>query len=843
MKKITLHLTILLLITLFANKIVLSSTISGKIMDKDSVSILFANVYVKNTTYGAVSNYKGDYFVDIAPGSYTLVFSSLGFINVEKEIVIKKNEKLVLNIIMYTSDVMITDIEIVADKIDRAKRIIKNARENRKLYLNNFDNFECNSYVKTSIEKESEEKIVDSTKNSKDFESYIKNEKLNLIEYVAQTFFTQPNRFKENVTAYHNYSEEKPNEGVSISVDAQYGENNIAPTHNFTDDPYIFYKNSTSGNFNFNENLLNFPALCEQPLVSPIASNSPLYYKYEFIECFTENGTKINKIKVIPLNKIGALFNGTIFIEDSTWAVVSVDLFINEEALTLYQNFNIIQNYQKIDSNIYLPIRTDITYTIGDKDEKILGSSKIINKDYKVNQDINKKIFSNEIISYNEDAFDKDSVYWEENRPISLKSNELDFIDKTDSIQEYYKSEKYLDQQDSAFNAIRWWTPLAYYGYKNHNSGIEFFVGGLVQQVVPFGVGGYRHRLPFYIYKRLDNGMLIETKYQIDYGFRNKDLKGKVGVGLTYLPKKFVRTFVEIGDNYDLINNYAAFEQVFSRSNYVRTKSLSVSQRMEIFNGFYGELTFLYSNQIPIDNIKLEKWSAYLFGDYNTPIEFEQYIKTEVKLELKYLIGQKYIIRKNAKLIIGTDFPEISFIYRKGIPNLLSSEVNFDYLELGAKYNVKLARLGDLRWQIKAGIFLNKKDLRILEYKYFRGSDSYFFIDPVNSMQLLGLTLNTNYQYLQANAIHHFTGIINKIPIIKLTKITLAAGAGTLNIPEQNFYHFEMFGGIERVFKFKKQLFRVGAYAVTSDNTLSKADFQFKFGVSFFDSYTNKWGY
>lgn len=818
-----------------------AASLSGKITNSDSVPIAYANIYVKNTTYGTVSNLKGEYFIDLKSGTYIIVYSSLGFQNIEKEIVIKASENLKFDIVLIETDVLIDDIEVIAKKVDRAKLIMKKVRYNRKTFVESISNYECFSYVKTSIEKETESQISDSLSNSKDFNSYLVNEKVNLVEYFAQTYFKKPDNFKENILAYHNYTDEKPEQTMSMSID--YGEDNIVPSNIIRENPYIFYKNSSSGNFNFYDNLLNFPALCEQPLVSPIAYNSNLYYKFEFIENFVENGIEINKIRVSPLNNSSALFYGNIFIEDSTWALVSVDLFINENALTLFSNFNIIQNYNKIEDNIYLPVRTDITYTIKDNSEKILGSSKIIYKDYLVNQKLDYVKFNNEIISYADDAFDKDSSYWTENRLITLKSNELEFIKKTDSIQQYYSSEEFLDNQDSTFNAIRWWSPLVYVGYQNHNSGIEFYLGGLIQQVIPFGVGGYRHRLPFNLNKRFENGMYLETNFQVDYGFQNKDFKGKVGVGLTYFPKKSVRTFIEIGDNYEIINNSASIQQSFSRSNYARCKSFNIKQRMEIFNGMYAELSYLYSNQSPINDIQLERWSDFLFNELNEPIEFETYIKSEVKLELKYIIGQKYIIRKNAKIILGSDYPELSFIYRKGIPGLFKSEVDFDYIEIGAKGIKQLARFGESRWQLKAGWFLNKKDLRVLEYKYFRGSDPYFFSDPVNSMQLLVPTLNTDNKFLQANYIHHFKGIFNKIPLIKFLKIEPAAGVEILSIPQQNFYHFEMYAGIERIFRIRKQLIRVGAYAVTSDNTLSKADFSFKFGISFFDSYKNKWGY
>ncbi len=835
---------LLVVLVAFMSQFAFSATISGTIMSPDSSALPFSTVYVKNTTYGVTADYYGKYFIQLKPGSYTLIFSCLGSQSVEKQVVVQSSN-LKIDMILPNSDVQIPQVEVVANKKDKGKEILIKVRDKRRDYLFAVDNFECNSYVKTSIEKEFEEEKVDSLIPKKDFTTFLKTESMNLIEYVAKTYFKRPEKYKEIISGYHDFTESKPFDySVNVEVGGTYGEHDIAPHQYMPDNPFLFYQNITSGDFNFYKNQISIPNLCSQPLVSPIAYNSAVYYNFYYETSFYQDSVKIYKIKVEPRNKVSALFYGSIYVEDSTWALRSVDLNINEQALLIYKNFNIIQNYQKLDDSIYLPIRTEITYTIKNGKETITGNTKIIRQDYLVNQPIDKKVFNNEVIVYQPDAMDKDSVFWQDTRPIALKYTELRFVKNTDSIRTYYLSDEYLDKQDSTFNHFNWWSPFVGVGYKNHYSGITFWLDGLINQMNPFGIGGYRHKLSFYLNKRFQNGMLLETKPFIDYGFRNEDLKGKFGVGLTYLPLKFVRTYVEFGDYYDMINTYSSFEQIFSRSNYVENKFFSIKQRMEIVNGLYAELSFKYSNQLPIDNLQLSNWSTFVFGEVNTPIDFDQYIKCETKLELKYVPGQKYVIRNNRKIIIGSDLPEINFIYRKGIPDLLKSEVNFDYVELGSKGIFKLSRWGESRWQIKAGMFTNKKSLRVLEYKYFRGSDEIFFSSPVSSMQLLPNVFSTNNSFLQANFIHHFNGsVLCKVPLFKYLKLSIAAGGGSLNIPDENFYQMEMFAGLEKIFRIKTQLFRFGLYGVTADNNLSAADFSIKFGISVFDAYKKKWDY
>jgi len=830
---------------LLISQITFGQYIKGTIKDKNGGPLPFASIYIKNSTTGASSNLKGEYFLENKPGTYIIVYSFVGYETVEKEVIFTKHKHQEVNINLIESSTSLNAVEVVANTKDRAKEIMKQVRDKRKFYLSQIQNFSCDTYLKTSLEKERKKPIpIDSLKNTastkegKDMVSHLKNEKLNLIESISETFYKEPGKYKEVVVAYHDYAEtQSESNGVSITVD--YGSDDIAPTQYTAENPYLLYSDIMSSELNFYKNLIKYPTVSQQPLLSPIASNSSLSYSYNFAGSFYEDQQLIYKIDVKPIYKSEALFYGTIYIEDSTWALRSVDLSINRAALLFCKEFKVIQKYSKVNTNQYIPIRRELFYTISDGKFNIIGNSRVNHSNYQINREFPPKIFGNEIKKYEVDAFDKDSTYWTNIRPITLKESELQFIHESDSLKAYYTSDEYYAKTDSSFNKINIWSILNGVGHRNRKNGTEWYLSGIFEQVIPFGIGGYRHKLPGYFNKEFKNDYLLETKGFIDYG-----LKGKLGVGLTYFPKKFVRTFIEVGDFYDHINDFASIEQAFSRSNYIRTKSVSISQRMEIVNGLFGELSFDYSDQQPINNIELANWSNNLFGGLNTPTEFERYTKSEVKLELKYRIKQKYILKGNKKIIIGTKHPEITMVYRKGISGLFNSEVNFDYIELGIKDEMQLARFGSSRWEAKAGTFPNKQNLRTLEYKYFRGSDRWFFSDPVRSFQLLDSIFSTPNEYLKANYIHHFEGsILNKIPLINKLKLQLAAGAGTLIIPDADFAHFEMFAGVERIIRIKQQLFRLGAYAVTADNSLNEPDLTFKFGISFYNTFTKKWDY
>ncbi|CAN5295900.1 hypothetical protein BH09BAC5_BH09BAC5_04450 [soil metagenome] len=855
----------------------LAGVIKGTIRDTTGEPIPFVVVGVKNSTYGVNSSLSGYYFMELKAGTYTLVFSQLGLEPQEHLVTITDEKPAVLNIVMKASQKELNEVQITAkgDR-DRGKEIMKLVIDNRGDYWDKVDNYKCNTYQKSSLEKFPTEKALaqaraDSIKGiiknkedsmtvevrktddsvtvkrggKDDFERAISNKKINLIESVAETYFKSPNAFKENILAYHDYAENKQFNGRGVSKSVEYGEHEIAPVQYEAENPYLLISDAQSGDFNFYKNQIDVPALSSRPLLSPAAGTAFLNYRFELLDSMEENGHIVYKIGVNPLFKSDALFSGLIFVQQGTWAIVSVNLCINTDVLLFCKEFCVIEDYSEVAPGIFLPVRREFMYTIRDGKYNIVGNTRVDHSDYVVNGTLPPKLFNDEVKHYETDAFDKDSAYWIDHRTISLDDKEIKYINEADSLAAYYQSPKYLNTLDSAFNHLNVWSFLLNgFGHRNRVRGTEWGMDPLIAQAVPFGVGGYRHKLGGYFNKDFTNGMLLETDGQVDYGFLNNDVRGKAGVGLTYIPLHFVRTFVRFGDYYDMINNFASLESVFSRSNYVRCQQFSIAQRMEIVNGLFGELTYEYSNQFPITGMKLEAWSTQVFGALNTPIDFDQYIKSEVRLELKYRFRQKYIIKHNKKIIIGTKYPEIRFLYRKGIPGMFGSEVNYDYIEFSSADEFKFARFGTSSWNVLGGAFVNKKDLRVLEYKYFRGSDSFIFSDPMRSFQLLGPTLNTPDAYFRLNYIHHFEGCFSsKIPFFNKLKITSSVGGGVLMIPSQDFYHEEFFIGIERIIRIRKQLFRLGVFAVTADNTFVKPAITWKIGMGFYNSFTRKWSY
>ena len=170
--------------------------------------------------------------------------------------------------------------------------------------------------------------------------------------------------------------------------------------------------------------------------------------------------------------------------------------------------------------------------------------------------------------------------------------------------------------------------------------------------------------------------------------------------------------------------------------------------------------------------------------------------------------------------------------------------MNFDYLELGVNDEFTIPYLGKSKWNIQMGAFVNKKNLRVIEWKYFRGSDRGFFSNPLSSFQLLGTTLFSESSYLRGNYVHSFDGnIFNKLPLIGKLGLQLSGGIATLIIPDQDFAHLESFIGISRQFRVFGGLVKFGVFLSSSINSTNKSKFELKVGANGYNSFNNQWDY
>jgi len=199
----------------------------------------------------------------------------------------------------------------------------------------------------------------------------------------------------------------------------------------------------------------------------------------------------------------------------------------------------------------------------------------------------------------------------------------------------------------------------------------------------------------------------------------------------------------------------------------------------------------------------------------------------------------------NRKVVIGSSFPTFNLTHRKGWDGILGSSIDFDYLEAEIEQSIVLGVLGNMRYSIKAGQFINTKDLRFVDVKRFRQSDPYLFSNPLKSFQLLDTSLIARDPFIEAHIIHHFNGaIVNNIPLVKKLKIRTVVGAGAMWVQEGNFRHAEIMAGLERSFKLgPRRRLKIGLWGVLAESNFTKPKTDWKISFDIIDTWKKDWSY
>ena len=840
---ITLFTSFLLPILCFSNHI------NGVISDKHGEPLPFASIYIKNTTYGVSSNAFGEYFIELKPGNYTIVYSYIGFKSEEKLIILQDIPQKI-NIILYENDQNLIEYEVVSNTKNKALEIIDKVKKVKNDYVRK--SYSSKEYSKNTIEKRQfklqrkdtiEVWQLDTSKTIN-----LKNDVLKFVESYGDFYSIEPNKKNWSFKAYQDFADTKQEQDfVIIQSFEDFGNYNITPEYE-VEDKYEFLITLSEIEFDLFKN--NIPIqIANKPIVSPLSPGSRTYYKYDYLGFFPQkDSTKIHKIQITPRFKNELLLEGVLFIEDSTFLIKSVELELSGPIQSEFniENFHIIQNYQQFESQNVID-RKIIDYTIKEEIFKIIGNAVVINSNFNLSEKKPDYFKKNQVKFFSDSANLISNEQWDGFRAIDLKKNEVDYIQYTDSLRVYYQSEQYALEQDSNYNKISLakllWQGI---GHKNRYKGYSFYIWPVVSQFNFFGIGGYRHNLGFNYNKNISDKFKISTENNIDYGIVNKDFKGSTKISIITNNEKYKQLTIGIGDDYKPINRFPSISTAFSRSNYVRKQHIQTAYRTELLNGLYGEMKLEYCLQTPIDNLDLE---SDIFNSTDsilelTPLGFEPYRKFESRIQLTWLPFQKFYYKKNKKVVLGTKLPTVNFIYRKGVPKIFQSEVNFDYLELGVNDEFTIPHLGKSKWNIQMGAFVNKKNLRVIEWKYFRGSDRGFFSNPLSSFQLLGTTLFSESSYLRGNYVHSFDGnIFNKLPLIGKLGLQLSGGIATLIIPDQDFAHLESFIGISRQFRVFGGLVKFGVFLSSSINSTNKSKFELKVGANGYNSFNNQWDY
>ena len=764
----------------------LFSQVTGSVTSTQGEPLTFVNIYIENTYTGTTSNDNGIYELNISEkGTYTIVFKFIGYKTLKKTVSIN-SFPFTLDATLENEDISLTEVVINSDE-NPANKIIRNAIAHRKKNLENTKTYTSDFYSRGFIKIENvPEKILG--QEIGDLDGNLDSTRSGMIylsETISKLTYQYPDKLKEHI---------------------------IASKVSGNDNGFSF-NSASSVDFN----IYNPTVEIGNQIVSPIASNAFNYYRYKLEGVFYDDqGHLINQITVIPRRENDRVFSGTIYIVEDQWALYGLELSVTGEqaqipaakTITIKQTFS----YSDIDK-LWALISNNIDFSYGMFGITGNGRFTAVYSNYNFHPDFTKKTFTSEILSFEKEANKKDSLFWNNKRPVPLTAEEATDYVKKDSIQTIRKSETYLDSIDAERNKFKLTSVLFGYNYQNSYKNWNIGYSNPLENLSFNTVQGFNSDINLYFNKSYDDyTKRFSANAKINYGFSDERLRasGAISYKFNNTNRRFAKlsggVSVEqfngsnpisklINTAYSLLaeeNYMKLYEKQFIRADYSQ----------ELFNGLYLGSAIAYEARKPLFNTTDQAWFPQADKVYssNNPLDETAYTNAPfvshniMKLGINAFInfGQKYMSYPDGKFNVSSDkYPSLLIGYEKGFGATISN-YNFDEIKARIYQGFDVGNKGYFQYNLKGGTFINADNIAFIDYKHFNGNQTQIgsgssYINVFNNLPYY--SMSTNKSYAELHVEHDFKGfILGKIPLLNKLNFNLVAGAHALSVDGKNPY-------------------------------------------------------
>jgi TonB-dependent receptor len=114
-----------------------NGTLSGTITDGDfNDGLAFANIAVKGSDYGTATDFEGKYSINMAPGTYTVVFTFVGYSTKEvTDVIVKAGKVTVLNVTLSSAADALDDVVITVTRRKNSEEAVLEVQKNATVVL------------------------------------------------------------------------------------------------------------------------------------------------------------------------------------------------------------------------------------------------------------------------------------------------------------------------------------------------------------------------------------------------------------------------------------------------------------------------------------------------------------------------------------------------------------------------------------------------------------------------------------------------------------------------------------------------------------------------------------
>ena len=268
-------LYISLLFFIVVNNVFSQNRIHGIIKDAEADKPLpNANIYIKDTYIGTISNTDGNYKLEIPQIPSEVIVSYIGYET--RTILIEENGSQELNILLKPIAIQLQEVVVSSDQEDPAIGIMKKVIANKMKWKKKLQSYQAKAYTRTRVENDTS--------------------MVSMSESVSKLYWNS------EIGCREEYIAKKSSKRMSYLTELNVGSKDI---YNFYDD---------------NIQLIN------HKFVGPTHPDAFKYYNYKLTGERNLNNKTVFDILIKPKSKLQPLFSGRISVLDKDFAMIEVDL-------------------------------------------------------------------------------------------------------------------------------------------------------------------------------------------------------------------------------------------------------------------------------------------------------------------------------------------------------------------------------------------------------------------------------------------------------------------------------------------------------------------------------------
>ncbi|MCA1750506.1 MAG: DUF5686 and carboxypeptidase regulatory-like domain-containing protein, partial [Flavobacteriales bacterium] len=531
----------------FAQKTV----ITGSVKDAQTGEPLpFVNVAFKNSKVGTTSDIDGNFSIDTYYATDSLMASFMGYkpqakkvnMDVSQEIHFKLEEGSV-----NLGEVVISgkDAENPAHVILRS--IIQNKPINNRAKL---DAYEYETYNKIQFDLNNLSEKFTKRRVFKDFDFIFDNID-STSEKVSLPFF-----LTESLSDY--YYRRKPRDRKEVIKGTHVSGINNESISQFLGEMYQ--------DVNIYENSIN---IFGKNFTSPISSYALLFYKFYLVDSAFIDTKWCYKLDFLPRNENELVFEGHMWVNDTTYAVKEIDARILKSAnINFVTDLQVKHEYDEVEREVWMLTKEKLIadFALVNNETGFYGRKLTSYRNFVINEPRPDEFYSGaEFVTVQDSANDRSKDFWKGSRHEVISTNEQAIYDMVDSLKTNPRFTTYIDIVNFLIQ-----------GYKQVGP-VE--IGPMFTFISFNQVEGLRPKFGLRTSSDFSKDMILEG--HVAYGFRDEEWKYRLGgrYMLNRNPRTIVGAFYS--EELELVGQVPVF---FPRDHWVQFFTVRNPQDRLMFN-------------------------------------------------------------------------------------------------------------------------------------------------------------------------------------------------------------------------------------------------------------------